>query len=96
MIIIVIASQLSLLTTRYMPAKKARDIVARATPRSGNAALSAISTKWMSPSWAQMRVTATKMELNIAIVLQKIKPCQPMKNTVAQHSGHALIFTRGN
>ena len=63
MIIIALASQLSLLTTRYIPAKKAKDIEARATPRSGNAVLSMISTKWMSFDCAQMRVTTTKMEL---------------------------------
>lgn len=70
-----LANQVRLSTTRDTPTMNATDIVVRDMDNSGNAKLRAFTTKVRSPSWAQMRVTATVMELYKAIVSQITKLC---------------------
>ena len=63
------ASQVSFLTTKCKPVMNAMDIIVSATPSRGNVNLRAKNTKPKPINCAQMSVTATMMELYIAIVL---------------------------
>ena len=64
------ANQMTLVTTRYTPAMNAKDIIEREIPNNGSANLREVRIRLRSPNCAQMRETATIIELYKAMVSQ--------------------------
>ena len=90
-------SQFRLLTTRERPAMNAKDIVVRGIPNKGNAKLREIRTNLRSHNYAQIRETATMIELYIAIMSHKMNTwnflCLSM--VAIPWSGTKLLFPPG-